>query len=216
MLMINDLAFDVEKYDSIIEKGLCKGLGSRNDNDTMCIEAAICYALDLPHSDDPKCVADAVRRYKIALNDKNWSSKTARAKGLRDLGIAQLGSKGVVNDAEFITLLAEKHIKVLIPKLFREIFPLNQSCLDAADRCEVEGSKDAVANAAAAANAANAAYAAYAANYANYAANAANYAANAANYANYAAGKNDEYLILSASLCLEVLRALKSPGCQYV
>jgi hypothetical protein len=47
----------------------------------MCVEAAVCYALGLPHSDNPPCVGYAVRQYKIRLNDSNWSSNEARAKG---------------------------------------------------------------------------------------------------------------------------------------
>jgi len=49
--------------------------------------------------------------FKIRLNDARWSSPTARATGLRDLGIAQLGSLGVVKDTEFVKLMAEKTIR---------------------------------------------------------------------------------------------------------
>ena len=94
--------FDVKKFDSILAAGLSKGLGSRGSQ--VCIEAAICQVLDLPHSDDPGCVAASVRSFKIRLNDSNWSSSKARAAGLRDLGLAQLGSLGVVDDFEFIKL----------------------------------------------------------------------------------------------------------------
>src|SRR5579859_3008473 len=137
--------FDVVKFDAILAKGLSHGLGRRDDK--VCIEAAICQVLDLPHGDDPGCVAESVRSYKIRLNDSRWSSPEARAKGLRDLGLAQLGSKGVVSDAEFTKRLAEKTIRVLIPKLFREVFPNDASCLEAAKRCEDEGTEAAVASA---------------------------------------------------------------------
>src|SRR5258708_26571172 len=86
----------IKKFDSILERGLCAGVGDRDGQ--MCVEAAICAALNLPHGDNPSCVASFVRDYKIALNDANWSSPQARAKGLRDLGIAQIGSKGIVSD----------------------------------------------------------------------------------------------------------------------
>src|SRR6266850_2480719 len=121
--------FDLKKFDSILSRGLCTGVGTQGEQ--VCIEAAICETLGLPHGDDPGCVSDAVRSFKIALNDSRWSSDAARAKGLRALGIAQLGSKGVVNDVEFSKRLSEKAIRVLIPKLFRQIFT-NQECLDAA------------------------------------------------------------------------------------
>jgi hypothetical protein len=179
--------FDVAEFDRILACGLSHGLGKRGQQ--VCIEAAICQVLGLLHGDDPGCVADAVRSYKIALNDSSWSSPEARANGLRDLGLAQLGSKGLVEDQQFASIMAEKTIRVLIPTLFRDLFPKNAACLKAADRCEKEGTKDAAA--AAAAGAARAAAAAVA-------------------WAEAAA--RDKYLILSASLALEILRELKSPG----
>jgi hypothetical protein len=194
--------FDVSKYDSILARGLSKGLGKVSSQ--VCIEAAICQVLDLPHDDDPGCVAASVRRFKIRLNDSNWSSPSARAAGLRDLGLAQLGSLGVVSDVEFTKIISEQMIRKLIPTLFREVFPKNIDCLIAADECEEQGTVEtarkaqkaaaayatttAAANAAYAtaanaayATAANAAYAAayYAATYATTtaAANAAAYIA---------------------------------------
>jgi hypothetical protein len=241
--------FDVAKYDAILARGLCYGMGTPNSQ--VCIEAAICETLGLPHSDDPKCVAQSVRRFKIGLNDVNWSSPSARAKGLRELGIAQLGSLGVVNDVEFVTKLTEKTIRLLIPKLFRYVFPNNQACLDAAARCENEGTGDAASDAARYASGA-ASYAAryaarYAASYASgaaryasgaarYASDAARYASDAASYARDAASDaryaascasdaaryaasyardaaSDEYLQFAATLALETLRELNSPGC---
>lgn len=137
----------IPKFDAILSRGLCSGVGDRNGQ--MCIEAAICAVLDLPHGDNPSCVSTAVRNYKIALNDSNWSSPAARADGLRALGIAQIGSISI-NDAEFAKRLAEKTIRVLIPALFREIFT-DAACLAAADRCEKEGTQEAARAAAEAA-----------------------------------------------------------------
>jgi hypothetical protein len=140
---------------------------------------------------------------------------------LRDLGIAQLGSLGSINSKEFSRRLAEKTIRVLIPVLFRDLFPNNKELLAVADRCEKEGTKNAAyvaAYAAYAADAANAAYvaveAAYAAAYVANAADAAYAAANAANAADAAANAADadKYLNLSAKLALEVLREMQSPG----
>jgi hypothetical protein len=193
--------FDIKTYDNLINRGLSTGLGNRGSQ--MCIEAVICCALGLPHSDDPGCVAISVRSFKITLNDKKWSNPEARAKGLRNLGLAQLGSLGVVNDAEFVSRLSKKLIQILIPKLFRAAFK-NQRCLDAATRCEQEGTRVAVMEVyrAASAAAANAAY------------GAADAAASAAAVAADASYAKDEYLILAANLALEVLKELKSPGCQ--
>ncbi len=246
----------VPKFDEILTRGLCKGVGERDGQ--MCIEAAICAAMDLPHGDDPVCVADSVRAYKIGLNDSEWSSPAARAAGLRDLGIAQIGSKGVVDDVAFVTRLSELTIRHFIPALFRDVFKDDPKCLAAADECERVGSSYAASAARAASDAARAAsyaaraasdaasaasyaaraasdaasdasYAAsdaasaaraasYAASAASYAARAASYAARAASYAasdaSYAA--SDKYLLLSASLALQALRELKSPGCAWL
>jgi hypothetical protein len=214
--------FDVKKFDNILAKGLSNGLGTRGEQ--VCIEAAICQVLDLPHGDDPGCVDDAVRSFKIALNDGPWSSPLARAKGLRELGLAQLGSKDSIDSGIFTKLLAEQTIKKIIPKLFREIFTNNALLLAIADKCEAEGTSAAAEAAAAwAAKAAGAAgeaaeAAAWAAAWAAKAAGAeaeaaaaeAAWAAKAAGAAKAAAG--DQYLILSAQIALDILKELKSPG----
>ena len=82
----------------------------------MCVEAAVCYALGLPHGDDPGCVAASVRLLKINLNDKQWESNDSRAKGLRRLGLAQLGSLGVIDDAEFARRVATMTIGTIVPR----------------------------------------------------------------------------------------------------
>ena len=220
--------FNVNLYDSILAQGLSAGIGEREKR--VCIEAAICQVLGLPHGDDPQCVAPAVRAFKIALNDKHWSSPQARAKGLRDLGLAQLGSIDTINSAQFVKRLSEQTIRILIPTLFREIFPNNSELLMHADRCEKEGTPTAayVAADAAYSDAAHARAAAYAAAYAAVAyANDAAYSAAATNsaahadaaaYANDAAYSDaapddaDKYLILSAKIALDILKEMGSPG----
>jgi len=177
----------IERFDEMVARGFCKGVGSRET--TVCVEAAICYALGLAHGDDPECVEPAVRSYKIKLNDSNWSSPEARAKGLRDLGIAQIGSRGVVDGIEFSRIMTRKTIQFVIPGLFREVLGKYPDCLAAADRCEAEGTADAARAAADAA-----------------------YAADAAD----AGSDLDKYLLLSATLALETLRELKSPGCEWL
>src|SRR5438477_2282575 len=86
---------------AVVDAGLINGLGVAEPG-KLCVEAAICLALGLPHGDDPGCVEPAVRAFKIRLNDSRWSSNGARAKGLRALAVAQLGSKGVVDGREFV------------------------------------------------------------------------------------------------------------------
>jgi len=106
------------KVIEIVDKGLSKGLGVQEPG-KMCVEAAVCAALGLPHGDDPQCVASSVRAFKIQLNDLGWSSNAARAVGLRRLAVAQLGSLGVVNDRDFIKLLALKTIQAIVPIALR-------------------------------------------------------------------------------------------------
>ena len=89
---------------SVIDAGLIRGLGTPQPG-RMCVEAAINFALDRPHGDDPGCVSMSLRRLKIRLNDSKWSSNKARARGLRRLALAQLGSLGVLDEAEFVRRL---------------------------------------------------------------------------------------------------------------
>ena len=199
MSEFNISTFDVKEFDRILACGLSNGLGKRGDK--VCIEAAICQVIGLKHGDDPGCVTESIRQFKMRLNDSRWSSPKARAAGLHDLGLAQLGSKGVVSDKDFSQRIAEKTIRVLIPTLFREMFKDKPDCLVAADKCEKEGTSESARNAYKIIRKYNAA--AYAAAYAANAAAAA-YAA--------AAAAADKYLNLSAKLALEALRELNSPG----
>jgi hypothetical protein len=202
----------------IVDAGLSKGLGKRKPGE-MCVEACVCYALGLPHGDDPKCVSPALRQLKIALNDKAWSSNAARAKGMRRLAIIQLGTAGELDDKAFAAAVAEMTIRTFVPIALRaaasiaHIAAHKDSLECAASRCENEGTRGAAANAANAANAADAAYAANAANAA-YAANAANaadaaaYAANAAAAAAnaaVAAAKRDSILSQFAEAVVQIL-----------
>jgi uncharacterized membrane protein len=82
-------------------------------------------------------VAPAVRAFKIRLNDSNWSSNEARARGLRSLAIAQLGSDGLDSQV-FAKKLAEKTIKNLLPDLADKL----QVCKPEADECRATGSAD--------------------------------------------------------------------------
>jgi hypothetical protein len=94
-----------EKVVEVVSKGLVCGMGEPKPGQ-MCVEAAVCYAMGLPHSDNPPCVDSYVRDVKININDQEWSSKKARAEGLKKLAIAQLGSKGKVKG--FYKLLNKK------------------------------------------------------------------------------------------------------------
>ena len=202
-----------------VDAGLCSGLGTQVPGQ-MCVEAAVCFALGLPHGDEPPCVGRAVRRFKIRLNDSHWPSNEARAAGMRRLAIAQLGSNEI-HQGDFARLLAEKTIRVVVPIYLRAAAKKNPKRADAleaaAKRCESEGTRAAAINAREATDAATAAATA-AATYATY---AATYAADAATYAaTAAAGAGDDAdddarhkaLRASARIAEECLRELKCPG----
>lgn len=86
-----------------VDAGLSDGLGKPVPGH-MCVEAAVCYAMGLPHNDEPPCVSLVIRHLKIMMNDMGaWvpedqiedeggAEEQARAEGLRRLAIAQLGS----------------------------------------------------------------------------------------------------------------------------
>src|SRR5208282_1538677 len=101
-----------------VDAGLVKGAGNPVPGQ-MCVEAAVCYALGLPHGDNPKCVAPALRALKIRLNDSNWSSPASRASGMRRLAVAQLGSAGVLDEKEFANRVIDYVIRVSTPKALR-------------------------------------------------------------------------------------------------
>jgi hypothetical protein len=190
----------------VIDAGLCSGVGSPQPGE-MCIIAAKRYAMKLSHGDDIEGlpIGSAVRSFEIALNDSKWSSKSARAKGMRRLSVAEWGSD-TIDQVEFSKLLALKCCQRLLPKLFRLVagqFTGKEKALflDHADKCEAvmdlnaaraaiyaryasAAASDAsdAASAAASAAASDAARAASAARYASAAASAAR----AAIYARYA------------------------------
>ena len=129
-----------------VDAGLSYGLG-RPVPGEMCVEAAVCYALGLPHGDDPQCVAPALRALKIALNDKHWSSPAARAKGMRRIAIAQLGTAGTLNEKEFVSRVAETTIRKVVPRALRAASLLHpgqehkDALESAAKQCETDGSQ---------------------------------------------------------------------------
>ena len=206
-----------------VDAGLCSGLGTQVPGQ-MRVEAAVCFALGLPHGDEAPCVGRAVRRFNIRLNDSRWPSNGARAAGMRRLAIAQLGSNEI-HQGDFARLLAEKTIRVVVPIYLRAAAKKNPKRADAleaaAKRCESEGTRAAAINAREATDAATAAataaatYATYAATYATAAATyAATYAATAAAGAGDDADDDARHKALRASarIAEECLRELKCPG----
>lgn len=101
-----------------VDAGLIQGMGTPVPGH-MCVEAAVCYAMGLPHGDEPTCVGSAVRDYKIRINDAMWSSKEARAAGLRRVAIAQLGSVDI-DQIAFAAEVTIQAIRQVLPKTLRE------------------------------------------------------------------------------------------------
>ncbi len=101
--------------------GLTAGIGD-NIAGKMCVEAAVCFAMGLPHSDNPPCVGKAVRAFKIRLNDSWWSSDEARAEGMKKIAIAQLGSNNI-DQKEFTKRLIVKISNTFLADLAKEHYP---------------------------------------------------------------------------------------------
>jgi len=208
-----------------VDAGLCKGKGEPVPG-SMCVEAAVVYALGLPHSDDPKCVSRALRELKIRLNDSNWSSNQARAKGLRRLALIQLGTAGAIDDKEFARRVAELAIRKSVPLALRAAASIQKDAhhanalRDAALLCERDGDESSARKARAAAYAADdsaadsAASAAYAADAAAAAESAADSAADSAESAAYAA--RDKSLADFAEGIVQILIEMKSPGAHWL
>jgi hypothetical protein len=218
---------------SVVDQGLSSGLGNHRPGE-MCVEAAVCYALDLPHGDDPACVSHALRLLKIRLNDSSWSSKSARAAGLRRLAVAQLGSRDHLDDKEFGRRVAKLAIHKSVPIALRAAASINknakdaQALRDAANHCEAEGTHEAalaarkVAQRARKTAAAAAAAAAYTADAAAAAAAAADADADAYTAAAAAAAAVDADATRDKSLAdfaedvVQILIEMKAPGCQWL
>jgi len=101
------------KIVELLKHGLTSGVG-RPEPGQMCVEAAVCYAMGLPHGDDPKCVGKAVRAFKIQLNDCAWPDEMARAEGMKRLAVAQLGSDAL-DQMAFGKLMHLRGIQKVLP-----------------------------------------------------------------------------------------------------
>src|SRR5215207_1555586 len=170
-----------QKVLSVVDKGLTNGLGVPQPG-RMCVEAAVSYALGLPHGDSPSCVTPILRVLKISLNDKPWSSHAVRAKGLRRLALAQLGSADIFDESDFARRICEIAIRKQVPIAVRAAASLlhgksKVDLMSAALQCEEEGTYEAT-----------------------YAANTVTYAAtNAARTTSYAAASATSYAASATS-----------------
>ena len=196
---------------SVVDRGLSKGLGKPIPGQ-MCVEAAVCYSLGLPHGDDPLCVAYSLRQLKIIINDADWSSNAARAKGLRRLAVAQLGTKETLNEREFVKRVVIMLVKTTIADIVKGK-TLRSKCRAVETIKEAREAAIAVSNAPVVYS--DAVYAAaYAANAA--AADAADYAADAVRYAAADANTGDTVLSDFCENVVQILIDMKSPGCEFL
>lgn len=139
----------VQQLRDVIAKGLVGGLGNRKPGQ-MCVEAAVCYVLGLKHGDNPaSCVGAVDRAFAINLNDAWWSSVQARAEGLVEFAIAHLGSVTVTEEQRcaWTSYIVEQTIRRIVPMALRAAAslledPHRQNLLDAAERCEKEGTAE--------------------------------------------------------------------------
>ena len=185
-----------------VDAGLVKGLGQPIPG-RMCVEAAVCFALGLPHSDEPSCVSPAIRALKIRLNDSEWSSDEARAKGMRRLALVQLGSAGVIDDNDFARRIAEMTVRKIVPIALRAAASIHpeQKHKDALELSAVncETIKDSAYSAADSA----------------YSADSAARSADSAARSAYSAAR-DQVLGAFAEEVVQVLVEMRAPGCQWL
>lgn len=103
----------------VVDKGLTYGLGNPKPG-KMCVEAAVCFAFGERHDDNPKCVDGYLVGFKIDLNDQEaWKSKLSRARGLRRLAIAQLGTADKFDDVRFQKLVIDLVARTILPNMIR-------------------------------------------------------------------------------------------------
>lgn len=146
----------------VIDRGLCTEEGHESPQE-MRLEEAVCCALGEPFSTFsklPTCISSILYQLDIGLNDAQWSSSQVRAQGLRRMVIAQLGTGGILDERLFINKLGKAVIVVLFPKILRSVAlarggPHKSTLLEAANRCETEGTDTAGECAVAAAFASN-------------------------------------------------------------
>lgn len=109
---------------TIVDKGLCMGVGSPIPG-KMCVEAAVAYASGEPHGDCPSCVHPDLRSIKIEMNDTGgWANDLSRARGMRRLAIAQLGSIGRFKLDRFQKLLPKIVLEYAAKHAPRDVFEL--------------------------------------------------------------------------------------------
>src|SRR5579864_7732419 len=88
----------------------------RGEGQDVCVMQAIARAVGLPAIDDQveSCVGSAVGAFNRRLNDCSWSSDKARAEGMKQLGVASIGSNQL-DQMEFGKLMFLRGTQKLLP-----------------------------------------------------------------------------------------------------
>jgi len=200
----------VNKIHCLLDKGVTSDFSLDPKPGNMCLEQVVSYALGEKINDSPSCVGEKVRKFVISLNDQDWSSASARAEGMRELSIAQLGST-FLDQKDFRDKLSFSVITKLLPAMFRELGEKKWE----KEIKSLEGAKNLEVAIKAADDAGDAAR--YIAPFAAYAVfNVIANAADGAFYAAIATNTGDKYLKMVSHLAVEVLKDMKSPGCQFL
>lgn len=99
----------VTKLIKVIGSSLYGSAGTMTKPGTFCVQQAVSKAIGEPHLDDSPtpCVSDELIKFGINLNDRDWPSNNARARGLKRFAVAELGSRDHVNPDEFDRLVAD-------------------------------------------------------------------------------------------------------------
>lgn len=94
--MINFKA-GIKRLLKLIDAGLQDGAGEGDSPGMFCVQQAVNYTYLKNKNDQPfQCVHSELINLGISLNDAyGWSSDKARAKGLREFAVAELGSNTV-------------------------------------------------------------------------------------------------------------------------
>lgn len=98
-----------------IDGGLTHGMGG-GGRSNMCVQHAVNHVMGRGRSDDVTwCALNEINSFGIHLNDCRWTSKRARADGLRRLAVAELGSNKV-NKAELAQSIRRKYVNHMLPQ----------------------------------------------------------------------------------------------------
>lgn len=133
----------VQEILAVVDQGLCNGLGDRVPGQ-MCAEAAVGYIFGDATEDRPVCVAESLRRLVVCLNDAPWSNNSERARGMRRLTIAQLGTDTEFDEWLFAGCLSEQVTRSILSRMLGTLStfcePQQSRLMDAATRCLTTGS----------------------------------------------------------------------------